>query len=390
VIFAFCSLQDNGNIFEVGAGWVSRVRWQRNEGVLLPLDKAAVPETYLEVWDKISSDFSKPSYPTSSEIAMLATHVSKQAELKKQQESAGPKRTYPKSANVDPNVALGAVLPESSRTITGKDCILYALGIGAAEEKPTCPSELRFTYENAQNFSMFPTMGVTFVDLMNFSALPGLSFNPMMLLHGEHYLEVLSHPLPTSGTLQSKSTIAELWDKEKAALVVIDSVTSDESGKALFLNRMSAFIRGIGGWGGERGPKPASYAPPARAADVIKKQQTNKSQALFYRIPSGDGNPLHADPNMAAMGGFDKPILHGLCTFGFACRAVLKAFANNDPSLFKAVNVRFSGHVFPGETIETHMWKISPTRIVFEAKVVERGTTVISNAYVDLTGPAKL
>jgi hypothetical protein len=146
------------------------------------------------------------------------------------------------------------------------------LAVGAGQEKPTCSSQLRFAYENHPDFQMLPTMGVTFVNLMNFASLPGLQFNPMMLLHGEHSLEVLSS-LPTSGTLTSESKIAELYDKgkvagrllfslilmliffRKAALVVIESVSSDEKGTPIFRNRMSAFIRGIGGWGGERGPK---------------------------------------------------------------------------------------------------------------------------------------
>merc|ERR1711991_343566 len=104
---------------------------------------------------------------------------------------------------------------------------------------------------------------------MDFAQLPGLQFNPMMLLHGEQSLEVLSPNIPTEGTFTTESRIAELWDKGKAALVVIESVTSDASGTPVFKNRMGAFIRGIGGWGGERGPKPPSYKPPARAADAV-------------------------------------------------------------------------------------------------------------------------
>jgi 3-hydroxyacyl-CoA dehydrogenase/3a,7a,12a-trihydroxy-5b-cholest-24-enoyl-CoA hydratase len=336
---------------------------------MIPIKQASSPEAYKSVWAKMS-DWTDAENPTSLDIVAVAQNATK--------------KVLPSSDNVDPNVALNAELASSSQTITHKDVALYAVGIGAGAANPTCPSQLRYTYENSSHFSMLPSMGVTFVDLMGLGSLPGLSFNPMMLLHGEHYLEVLSRPLPTEGTFTSKSKIAELWDKGKAALVVIESTTSAENGKPLFLNRTSAFIRGIGGWGGERGPKPASYAPPARAADAVVTEATSKNQALLYRLPSGDANPLHADPDMAAMGGFDKPILHGLCTFGFATRAVIQSFCNNDSNRFKAISVRFAGHVFPGESIETHMWKMSETQIVFETRVVERGTVAIANAMVEL------
>lgn len=401
------SCPDTGAIFEVGAGWVAQVRWQRNEvrktprhgvveeqgtdsdrvqGIMLPLDKATSAEAYQSSWSTLS-DFTKSTHPTSTDLAMLASRA---ASAVTPVPPAAPKRRLPTSANVDPNVALGAVLPSFTRTFTPHDLIAYALAVGAAQEKPTCPSELRFTYENHEAFAMLPTMGVTMVDLMGLSPLPGLTFNPMMLLHGEHYLEVLNHPLPTQGTVTTETTLTELWDKEKAALVVLEAISKDQAGTPLFKNRINVFIRGIGGWGGERGPKPESFAPPARPADFVHRDATRPNQALLYRLPSGDGNPLHADPQMAAMGGFDRPILHGLCTFGFAVRAVLKRCADYEPRRFKSVNVRFSGHVFPGETLETHMWRVSDTRIVFETKTVERGTTVVSNAMVELHPAAKM
>ena len=172
--------------------------------------------------------------------------------------------------------------------------------------------------------------------------------------------------------------------------MVIESVTRDEKGRALFRNRMSAFIRGIGGWGGERGPKSPEHTPPARAPDAVVREKTAKNQALVYRIAGGDSNPLHADPDMAALGGFDKPILHGLCTFGYAGRHVIASFCGNDARRFKSISVRFASHVFPGETVETSMWKVSETLIVFETRVIERSSVAISNAVVELFPPAKL
>ena len=382
VVLAHESCEKSGEIYEVGAGWTAAVRWQRTKGLLLPLADATSPEAYRDGWERVM-DWDNVEYPEGPDIGLVAGHAMKQAEAKKEER-------MPSSDAVDPNVALGAVLTPSERTITEKDVMLYALGVGAAAEHPTDSSQLRYTYENHPDFSMLPTMGVTFADIMVMFPLPGLTFNPMMLLHGEHSLEVLSHPLPTSGTLRSESHVAELWDKGKAALVVIESITSTSDGRAVFKNRMSAFIRGIGGWGGERGPKPPSYAPPARAADAVVRETTAKNQALLYRLPSGDANPLHADPQMSAMGGFDTPILHGLCSFGYAGRAVLASFAGNDSTRFKSIAVRFAGHVFPGETLETRMWKISETQIVFETRVVERDTVAISNAMVELFPHAKL
>ena len=214
--------------------------------------------------------------------------------------------------------------------------------------------------------------------------VPGLKFNPMMLLHGEQYLE-LKRPLPTKGNHhQSLPTSAKSTTK---ALVLSSFLIFQRRMKRekRSFNQLSAFIRGIGGFGGERGPSSKINIPPDRAPDVVVEEKTDSNQALIYRISSGDGNPLHADPRMAAMGNFDRPILHGLCTFGFAARAVLRECADNDPARFKAVKVRFSKHFFPGETVITEMWRQSDNEIIFQAKVKERDELVLTNALVTLT-----
>src|SRR5262249_10576441 len=147
-------------------------------------------------------------------------------------------------------------------------------------------------------------------------------------------------------------------------------------------------VRGAGGWGGDRGPSAEINVPPDRAPDARIEEKTSEAQALLYRL-SGDINPLHADPGFAKAFGFDRPILHGLCTFGFAVRHVLKEFSNADPRFFKSVKVRFSESVFPGETIVTEMWKEPAasgggSRIVFRCTVKERDKVVISNAALEL------
>jgi len=258
-------------------------------------------------------------------------------------------------------------------TYTYKDTevILYALGVGEGTN-PTDDSQLKFVYENHPSFRALPTMGVLFpMDLMTqVISADGLSFNPMMLLHGEQRLE-LRKPIPTSGTLKSYGKITNVYDKGKGAVVILDCITKDQQNEEVCFNQITLFIRGIGGFGGDKGPAADLNQPPNRAPDAMVAEKTLPNHAALYRL-TGDRNPLHMDPQMAAMGGFDKPILHGLCTFGYAGRAVLKHFCDNNPENFKSIKARFTKHVFPGETIVTEMWKISDNKVLFQCKVAER------------------
>ncbi|MBK8021671.1 MAG: MaoC family dehydratase N-terminal domain-containing protein [Chloroflexi bacterium] len=274
-----------------------------------------------------------------------------------------------------------------THTYTERDVSLYALGIGAPAD-PVDQKELQFVYERSgEGFKVFPTYAVIFpsrvIDHLLTGELPGLRYNPMMLLHGEQLLEVYS-PLPTAGTITCKPKVSAVYDKGSGALVITDVPCYDETGSLIALNQMSMFIRGIGGFGGDRGPSSAGAELPAREPDAVIRQQTSPNQALIYRL-SGDINPLHADPMMAAFGNFDRPILHGLSTFGFSARHVVRAFAENDISRFRAIKARFVKHVFPGETLITEMWRESETRIQFQTRVAERDAIAISSAYVDLS-----
>jgi len=266
--------------------------------------------------------------------------------------------------------------------------ILYALGLGVGYQQDPVDKKkvLQYTYENG--LKVMPTYGVVpaFPAMGGLMGMPGLSFNPMMLLHGEQYTEILKAPLPVKAKTTTVGTVSGVYDKGKGALLVLDAITKDESGTPILKNTFAAFIRGEGGFGGEKGPEPGNE-PPARAPDAVIEYPTMGHQAILYRL-SGDKNPLHIDPMMAKMGKFDKPILHGLCTFGNVGRAAIEAFADNNPEKFKSIKVRFASPVYPGETIKVEMWKESATEIICQARIKERknpdGTEliVVSNARV--------
>ncbi len=262
--------------------------------------------------------------------------------------------------------AAGIELPPTTFGYDDRDVMLYAVGVGA--------TELDFVFE--RNLKVLPTFAVI-------PALPGLmgltqavEINPVMILHGEQSIK-LKKPIPVKGKLTTSGKVTGVYDKGKGALVVIESETKDEQGAALFVNTASVFVRGAGGFGGERGPE-AGNKPPDRAPDKTVEMQTLPTQAMIYRL-SGDRNPLHVDPAFAKMAGYDTPILHGLCTLGHAGRAVLGTYCDNDPARMMGLEVRFSGVVFPGDSIITEMWDEGGGRIVLQAKT-QRGDVVISNA----------
>jgi len=208
---------------------------------------------------------------------------------------------------------------------------------------------------------------------------PGMpKFNPMMLLHGEHKIEVFK-PIQPNVKLVTSGKISDVADKGKGAFVTFEFTTYEfgDDGKRtpLLVNTMGLFIRGLGGFGFKGRTNATLPKIPERSPCKVVEEQTVPNQALFYRL-AGDTNPLHVDPNMAQMGGFDKPILHGLCFYGIASKLIVKAFFDGDASRLKSVQARFTAHVFPGETIQLSGWK-EGNKVIFTAKTTERGKEVI-------------
>jgi acyl dehydratase len=196
-------------------------------------------------------------------------------------------------------------------------------------------------------------------------------FNPAMLVHGSQSI-TLHGPIPVSANVTSQDRVVAMYDKGKAAVVVVENEVRTQDGALLWTTRSSAFIRGEGGWGGDRGPSGVQNEPPADTApDHERTYQTSPDQAFVYRL-SGDRNPLHTDPKFAAMGGFDRPILHGLCTYGFTGRALVADLCGNDASKFHHVEGRFSSPVMPGEALTVRMWRTAPGEAVFTTSAGDR------------------
>jgi acyl dehydratase len=253
--------------------------------------------------------------------------------------------------------AVGTVTEPAEAVWTSKDSLLYALGVGAGASDPT-GFELEFTTENSDGIQQkaLPTMPVVIAPR---DAGPGPmnaigTFDYAMLVHGEQAI-TLHQPLPVEGSAMIQGKVAAMYDKGKAAVVVLESEATDKGGAPLWTNRMSAFIRGEGGWGGDRGPSGPQNVPPDRDPDHVVSYTTRTDQALLYRL-NGDRNPLHSDPKFAARAGFPKPILHGLCTYGFTGRALLHAVCGSEPSRFKSIEGRFSHPVMPGDTLDVKIW----------------------------------
>jgi acyl dehydratase len=261
--------------------------------------------------------------------------------------------------------AVGASSDPVTVSWTSKDALLYAVAIGAGTD------ELSYATENTDGVAqqVFPTFPVTVGWGANSVMSAVGPFDHAMLLHGNQAV-TLHQPLPAEAEVTLQSTIAAMYDKGKAAVVVVDTVATDTKGAPMYTTRSGAFIRGEGGFGGDRGPSGPVNVPPDRAPDHVVTYQTLPEQALIYRL-TGDRNPLHSDPAFAARGGFDRPILHGLCFYGFTGRALVHALCGGESARFQHIEGRFSASVYPGEELTVRVW-VDGHSAVFTTSVADR------------------
>ncbi len=278
---------------------------------------------------------------------------------------------------IDPSAANGEWGDWTERSWTSKDALLYALGVGAGATDAT-GAELEFTTENSRGIAqkVLPTFGVLIGAAGGGAGRVG-SFNPAMLVDAGRRVELL-RPIPVEGKVRSRGRLVGVYDKGSGALLTSESETVDaETEEPLLRLGSNIFLRGEGGFGGDRGPSGDENQPPDREPDHVVTYQTRADQALLYRL-SGDRNPLHSDPEFAKSAGFPKPILHGMCTYGFTGRALLHSLCGSDPARFRSMEGRFSKPVFPGEALTVKVW-VDGNRAVFTTEsssgqvVVDRG-----------------
>ncbi|KAL9311903.1 Enoyl-CoA hydratase 2, peroxisomal [Arabidopsis thaliana] len=278
------------------------------------------------------------------------------------------------------DLLLAHKLPETRYTYNERDVAIYALGIGACGQDAVDSDELKFVYHrNGQDLiQVLPTFASLFTlgSLTEGLDLPGFKYDPSLLLHGQQYIEIY-RPLP------SKASVSSFYYVCKAAILELETRCYEEgSGELLCMNRTTVFLRGAGGF--SNSSQPFSYKNyPSNQGLAVKIPQRQPLTALLYRL-SGDYNPLHSDPEFAKLAGFPRPILHGLCTLGFAIKAIIKCVCKGDPTAVKTISGRFLTTVFPGETLITEMW-LEGLRVIYQTKVKERNKTVLAG-YVDIRG----
>jgi acyl dehydratase len=282
---------------------------------------------------------------------------------------------------IDYSTLINWQIPDVEQQITKRDSILYALGIGLGND-PLDVRQLRFVYE--KELLAAPTMAVILCHPGPWIRKPGTGVTGVRLVHGEQSI-LLHRPLPAEGTFIGKSRVVEIIDKgkDRGALVTSErKVFGKTSGELLCELRITMFLRDHGGFGGPDGPSRVPHAIPQTEPELTCDLTTLPQAALIYRL-SGDYNPLHVDPAVANAAGFDRPVLHGLCTMGVAGHAILKTCCDYEPDRLRSMDVRFSAPVFPGDSIRTEVWRQGPV-VSFRCTVPSRNTTVINNGRAEI------
>jgi acyl dehydratase len=286
---------------------------------------------------------------------------------------------------IDPDVAIGAEVGTLEFSWSSSDVLLYHLGIGARDLRYTLETTGGGAGQRAADGGAFQVLPSFAVVAPTFHAteapsldLPGCDINLAQVVHGSQEVQVVA-PLPASGSASLTTRIVDVWDKGKAAVIWQEGVATDPGGAELWRVRSSIFVKGEGGWGGDRGES-TSVPVPERAPDASTTYDVRPDQALLYRL-CGDRNPLHADPEFAKAAGFPAPILHGLCTWGIVLREVTDALLDGDATAVGGFRGRFTGVVFPGETLTVNAWD-EPDGIVVTATVGDGDRPALSDCLV--------
>ena len=276
---------------------------------------------------------------------------------------------------IDHETLLNFPIPTIRQTLRWQDTALYNFSIGLGQD-PMDTAQLDFVYE--PRLRAMPSMAVVLGYPGFWIRDPGTGVDWVKVVHGEQSL-ILHQPLPVEGELTGISRVTGIVDRGagKGAMVYSSREVRDAAGTLLATLEMTTFARGDGGYGGPAGPVKAPHPEPEGAPDITVDLPTRPEAAIVYRL-NGDFNPLHIDPDIARAAGFERPILHGLCTFGVVCHALMRTLCGYDPTRFGRMDLRFSSPVYPGETIRTEIWR-QPGGAAFRARVVERDKVVVSN-----------